>query len=262
MPRNAAAYALPYTGLRDQAKVIIQAALADLPARNGHHEFEQLAYRIVQARIAPNVMLPTGPVSAGGDAARDGETYWVVADDFDRSSFALSPAEGIVVGVTTTAKERLSAKIRKDVARCCQDGGVRRIIYFVSESLPDGRRRAIVDTIQRTHGVPIDIYDRVKTAAELSSEDLFAVAVSWLHIPDSLLPTGLPLDRLHTQSRIEAEVAEPVWANAPTGSSHPFRARSPRSSQRWPATTGGPTRSTSSATGWQRSRCAAALPCA
>lgn len=204
MPRTAPP---PYTGLRDQAQTIIQAALADLPARNGHHEFEQLAYRIVQARIAPNVMLPTGPVSAGGDAGRDAETYWVVADDFDRSTFALSPAEGLVVGVTTTAKKRLSAKIGKDVARCCQDGGVRRIIYFVSESLPDGERRAIVNKVLRTHGIEIDIYDRLKVAVELCSDDLFAIAVSWLHLPESLLPMALPLDRLHALSRVEAKIA-------------------------------------------------------
>ena len=89
--------------------------------RNEHHTFEEICYRIAKRLLSSNVLLATGPVSAGGDQGRDAETYYT------RLPQEL-PAAGGFVGRATTEplvvacsvqKSGLGEKIRADVKAIC-----------------------------------------------------------------------------------------------------------------------------------------------
>lgn len=58
-----------------EAEAYIQYRLNELSSRNEHHRFEEIATRIARKRISANLMIATGPVSAGGDQGRDAETF-------------------------------------------------------------------------------------------------------------------------------------------------------------------------------------------
>ena len=61
--------------------------LDSLGESNGHHAFEQLCLGLTRRRIVSNVMPAAGPVAAGGDHGRDGESCWsVVASDLPNTS--------------------------------------------------------------------------------------------------------------------------------------------------------------------------------
>jgi hypothetical protein len=70
--------------------------LESLGESNAHHPFEQLCLGLTRRRIVSNVMPATGPVAAGGDDGRDGESYWsVVASELpDTSLFTALATDG------------------------------------------------------------------------------------------------------------------------------------------------------------------------
>jgi hypothetical protein len=59
-----------------EAERYIRFQLEHLTARNEHHTFEEICYRIAKRRLSSNLLPATGPVSAGGDQGRDAETYY------------------------------------------------------------------------------------------------------------------------------------------------------------------------------------------
>jgi len=59
-----------------QAEHYIRFQLEQLTARNEHHMFEMISFRIAERRLSSNLLPATGPVSAGGDQGRDAESYY------------------------------------------------------------------------------------------------------------------------------------------------------------------------------------------
>jgi hypothetical protein len=75
-----------------EAERYIRFQLEHLTARNEHHTFEEICYRIAKRRMSSNLLPATGPVSAGGDQGRDAETYYT------RLPQELPAAAGFVAG--------------------------------------------------------------------------------------------------------------------------------------------------------------------
>ncbi len=89
-----------------EAERYIRFQLEHLTARNEHHTFEEICYRLAKRRLSSNLLLATGPVSAGGDQGRDAETYytWLPQE---------LPAAGGFVGRATTEPLVVACSVQK-----------------------------------------------------------------------------------------------------------------------------------------------------
>jgi hypothetical protein len=58
-----------------EAEAFLRYRLDEMASRNEHHRFEEIAARVARRRISVNILIATGPVSAGGDQQRDAESY-------------------------------------------------------------------------------------------------------------------------------------------------------------------------------------------
>ncbi len=101
------------TGRRAKnAQFFIRAAIGNLKGDNDHHRFERLAHRHAQCKYDLDLVLPTGPVSAGGDRGADAKSRW-----FDGESSVNLGRPRTVLACTTTAKVRLVTKAAADVKK-------------------------------------------------------------------------------------------------------------------------------------------------
>lgn len=177
--------------------------LESLGESNAHHPFEQLCLGLTRRRIASNVMPATGPVAAGGDGGRDGESYWsIIASELPGTSLftALATDEDVVLAVTTQ-RDDIPSKIRNDLAKISKNSApVDRVIYFTVAPVNISKRHALQKHAKETYSVALDIWDAQAIADELASHDLFYLAVDYLHLPSSLAP-----------ERPEAEATLPDW---------------------------------------------------
>jgi hypothetical protein len=177
--------------------------LESLGESNAHHPFEQLCLGLTRRRIVSNVMPATGPVAAGGDDGRDGESYWsILASELpDTSLFtALATDEDVVIAVTTQ-RDDIPTKVRNDLAKICTDSApVDRVIYFTVSPVSVSKRHELQKHARETHAIALDIWDAQAIADELAAHDLFYLAVDHLHLPSSLAP-----------ERPETEAALPDW---------------------------------------------------
>ncbi len=136
-------------------------------------------------------MPATGPVAAGGDDGRDGESYWsIIASELSGTSqfSALATDENVVLAVTTQ-RDEIPSKIRSDLGKICMDSApVDRVIYFTVAPVNISKRHEIQKHARETYSVVLDIWDAQAIADELASQDLFYLAVDYLHLPSSLAP--------------------------------------------------------------------------
>ncbi len=104
---------------RDQLIVQIRFGLSQLPARNGHHEFEEACRHLAHARIAPNIVPATGPVSSGGDQGRDFETFhsYIVETLGRQGWFAGLVPAGPIAAICTLQQGSIKGKVLNDVAK-------------------------------------------------------------------------------------------------------------------------------------------------
>lgn len=177
--------------------------LASLGESNAHHPFEQLCMGLTRRRIVSNVMPATGPVAAGGDQGRDGESYWtVLATELpDTSLFTALATEDNVVIAVTAQRDDIPAKVRNDLLKICTGGSpVDRVIYFTAASVNVAKRHDLQEEARWTYSIALDIWDANAIAEELAAHDLFYLAVDYLHVPSSLAP-----------ERPETETALPEW---------------------------------------------------
>ncbi len=174
-----------------EAERYIRFQLEHLTARNEHHTFEEICYRIAKRRLSSNLLPATGPVSAGGDQGRDAETYYT------RLPQELPAAAGFVGRATTqplvvacsVQKDALEAKIRGDVnAICGQGGAVRAIAFFAVHEVPVAARHRLQDQARETHGVTLEIFDGQAISHMLAEADLVWVAERYLDLPSHLVP--------------------------------------------------------------------------
>jgi hypothetical protein len=169
----------------------IRFALSNLGARNAHHEFEELCRRFAQARIASNILPATGPVSAGGDAGRDVETFHTVLKDElgHHGAFLGRVSDGLYVFTCTIQQDDLDKKIRDDVKKILSAGRTPAAIYaFCTGNLPVGKRKKLQTYIGKQFDGIFEIIDREALATQLAQDDLYWVGERYLDMPATLAP--------------------------------------------------------------------------
>lgn len=165
-------------------------ALNSLGDTNGHHDFEKIAYAFARHRLATNLLPPTGPVSAGGDQGRDGETFWsglpgVSSTSVGRAS--VSPVPMVLACTTQTAN--VPTKIRQDLAKIAGSGSpVERVAYFTVTPIPLAKRHELIAEAATNFSLLLEIFDAQAIAENLADPDLFWVAEHFLHIPGDMRP--------------------------------------------------------------------------
>ncbi len=174
-----------------EAERYIRFQLEHLTARNEHHTFEEISYRIAKRRLSSNILPATGPVGAGGDQGRDAETYYT------RLPEELPGAGGFVGRATTeplvvacsVQKTGLESKVRADLESICGQGSkVRAVAFFTVQEIPVATRHRLQDQARETHGVTLEIFDGQAVSHLLAEADLVWIAERYLDLPSSLVP--------------------------------------------------------------------------
>jgi hypothetical protein len=170
---------------------------------NRHHVLEPIALYWGRARVAPNLRLAGGPVSAGGDQGRDVESYF--------SYYEREGAADTIVFICTTRKDdgkgertrALESKIKRDITSVMAREPHPEIIYaFLTEDVPPSSRHRIEDWVREEYGIRVEIIDGSALARDLAEDDLLWLARVYLHIAPSELASFLPdLDRCGVAAR-------------------------------------------------------------
>src|SRR5437016_11540888 len=115
----------------DQIRAQIRFALEQLSARNGHHEFEHLCRHFARQRICSNILPATGPVSAGGDHARDFETFrtYLAGSPMAQSSF-VGRATDKTLAFCSSLQKSIRPKIKIDVQTIARSGTTVEAVYY------------------------------------------------------------------------------------------------------------------------------------
>jgi hypothetical protein len=113
---------------RIELRAYIRYQLAQLGARNGEHEFENLSFELARLRHVSNLQPATGPVKAGGDQGRDFESY---------RTYLASTALGAKVGWFTGDEMPKSVSTMLALSRCYSELGLH--INAVSQATRAGR---------------------------------------------------------------------------------------------------------------------------
>lgn len=175
----------------------IRFALAQLPARNAHHVFEEICRHIARQFICTNVLPATGPVSARGDQGRDFETFRSYLRDElgPYGAFLGSVSEGTIAFVCTTQANDVAAKVSSDIDRVCASGHpVHEVRAFTLNSVPVGHRHALEESIQDAYGVRLELHDAESIAELLAQPEGFWVAEQYLALPAEVRPDPPPDD--------------------------------------------------------------------
>src|SRR4051812_32991120 len=134
----------------------IEFALASLSGRNGHHLFEEVCFHLAQARIAANLLPATGPVSAGGDQARDFESFhsYLAEELGERGWFAGQVSERPLAFICTLQQGSVAGKVKNDVKAVMASGSnVERIYAFLGHEFAVGPRHTLIEEVREAHGV-------------------------------------------------------------------------------------------------------------
>ena len=164
----------------------IRFALSHMPARNAHHEFEQLCRHLTKQFICSNVLPATGPVSAGGDQGRDFETFRTFLRDElgPHGAFLGLASSSTVAFVCTLQADNVTTKIRGDIATVCASGhSVDEIHAFALASVPVGARHKLQGEAQEAHNVRLEFHDAESIADLLSLPEGFWIAERFLALP-------------------------------------------------------------------------------
>jgi hypothetical protein len=190
----------------EQVITQIRFGLQQLSARNAHHEFEHLSRRYARARICSNILPATGPVSAGGDQARDFETFrsYLAGSPIAHSSFIGRIAEGPVAFACTLEHEKtVASKIKKDVSIIMGSGSrVGGVHYFCSADLSISKRHKLQKWARDDKSIDLEIHDGQAIAENLAEPDTFWIATEYLHIPSDIFPRNSVLvDNAYEEAR-------------------------------------------------------------
>ena len=170
----------------------IRFQLEEMSSRNEHHEFEEVAVRIARRRISTNILIASGPVSAGGDHQRDAESYYTrIPDELPHSAgFATAASTAPVVIACTTQKDRLKEKVLADLDGICSTNAapVERIAYFSIHPIPAAQTHDLQAAARENYSVGLDIFSGDDLSTMLAEPDLCWVAVHHLDLPSSMVP--------------------------------------------------------------------------
>lgn len=199
-----------------EAERYIRFQLEHLTARNEHHTFEEICYRIAKRRLSSNLLPATGPVSAGGDQGRDAESYYTRLPQEVPSAGGFvgrATSEPLVVACTVQ-KDGLEAKIRADVKKICEQGNLVKIIaFFAVQDIPVAARHRLQEDAREAHGVALEIFDGQAVSHLLAEADLVWVAERHLDLPSHLVPDSPqgPQPRWYAHTLRALREREAVW---------------------------------------------------
>ena len=183
---------VPVTEPIPAAESYIGWRLHELPARNEHHMFEEVATRIARKRISSNILVATGPVSAGGDQGRDAESYPTrIPDELPRAAgFSASASTAPVVVACTLQKDNLRSKVLGDLASICRPNAakVEIVAFFSLHPIPEATTHELQAIATETYDVELTIFSGSKIAILLAEPDLIWVARHYLELPGDLVP--------------------------------------------------------------------------
>jgi len=169
----------------------IRFALSQLSARNGHHEFEEMARFLARETVSRNILPATGPVSAGGDQGRDFETFktYVVGQVLATGSqIGIAEGENVAFACTLQAED-LGSKVLSDVKKIVGQGSpVEHIVYYAEANLAVGLRHTLQGRAKDDFGVHLEVFDGAAIAELLCQRHLYWIAQEFLHLPASALP--------------------------------------------------------------------------
>ena len=176
----------------------IRFALDKLGARNAAHEFEDLARHVARQLISPLFIPATGPVSAGGDQGRDGES---IRDDYN--SRCKKGGRRLVLACTIQ-RERLEKKVRDDVEKIVQghppaDG----IYFFCTSDMPVATRHKLQAWAAETYEIELELIDGRALSEFLAIPELFWIAQEILRVPPELYPASPHLHESYGRLRSE-----------------------------------------------------------
>jgi HEAT repeat protein/energy-coupling factor transporter ATP-binding protein EcfA2 len=172
----------------DQLIAEIRYHLDELSSLNDHFEFEKICFYLIRAKICDNVILSTGPVSAGGDQGRDFETFksYIKSSSIAKSTF-IGISEKPLAFPCTTQKDNISNKIKSDVIKVSESGTpIKGIHYFISQYLKTAERHALQSWAKSEFDVDLEIYDRNTISQWLIEKDLCWIAEHFLSITPDL----------------------------------------------------------------------------
>jgi hypothetical protein len=175
----------------DQVITQLRFGLEQLSSKNAHHEFEHLCRRYARARVCSNILPATGPVSAGGDQARDFETFrtYLANSPIAANAFVGHLSEGPLAFACTIQKDSLASKIQADITTILTSGTqVVAIHYFCAADLPVGKRHDLQKWAREENNVELEIHDGQAIAENLAEPDTFWIAVEYLHVPSDMFP--------------------------------------------------------------------------
>lgn len=188
---------------------LIEFQLANLSARNQHHRFEQLCVELARRRIAANIRLATGPVGAGGDGGRDGESFETDLP-YEAATWFSVRATAVTTIIACSTRVDFAAKIRSDIRKIGSSTGVPSPIVFLStQSIPFG----ISTALQHELGSPdrtIAIWDRSAISNALVEPDLRWIAREYLDIPAELIDSLQPVDLDWLEDEVKLIPGQPV----------------------------------------------------
>jgi hypothetical protein len=187
----------------DELGRFIRFQLAELGARNGHHEFEHITRNFARLRISERIIPATGPVGAGGDAGRDFETYrsYLANTPIAGSTFLARVPDKTLVFACSLMKG-IESKIRTDVRTIC--GGSQRVdevYYFCEQNIAVGRRNKLIQNCRDKYGVILTILDGQALAENLVAIDVHWIAQQYLGVPAELYPKALEADETYDSRR-------------------------------------------------------------
>jgi hypothetical protein len=169
----------------------IRFALANLSARNGHHEFEALCLEVARQTVTPNILPATGPVAGRGDQGRDFETFRSrVTPRLGETGLLLGlDGQDLVAFACTLQRTGLARKIKSDIEAICSDGEpVAAVVAYCETNLAVGDRHRLQADARSQWGIPVEIVDGEGLADRLADQSLFWAATRYLSIPAALAP--------------------------------------------------------------------------
>lgn len=187
----------------DELAGYIRYQLSELGAHNAHHEFEHLARQYARLRISERIIPATGPVSAGGDAGRDFESYrsYLASTPIAGSTFLACPTNtGLVFGCSLDKK--IEPKIRHDLKiMFSTPGPIDAVYYFCEADVPIGKRNKLKTFCKEKYGVELTIFDGQALAENLTDIDVFWIAQKFLSVPAEMYPKAMTSDDAYEKRR-------------------------------------------------------------
>jgi len=170
-------------GTRLDHATLIRFSLDNLGTQNAHHEFEHICRDVARARLCPNLLPSTGPVSAGGDGGIDFESFASCSNQGGVAVLGTALAGEPIVFCCSLRKD-VGPKVKEDIERVKQSRPDSKTVFFFSnQPIAVGLRNQLCVDARAQHGIVLTVVDRDALTELLVQPDLFWIARERLRIP-------------------------------------------------------------------------------